>query len=60
VDYCVQTTYPATIQLYGNTAPGRACICEFGYLREAAANPPAENIYGERRRRTNHGYTTRG
>ena len=33
-DYFVQTTHPGTIQLLGDTAVGRAYICEIGRLRD--------------------------
>ena len=33
-DYFVQTTHPGTIQLDGDTAVGRAYVCEFGRMRD--------------------------
>jgi hypothetical protein len=57
LDYFVQTTHPGTIQLDGDTAFGRACICELIRFRDGrselnyaiyhdrgnAGNPPAGN-----------------
>jgi ketosteroid isomerase-like protein len=34
VDYLVQTTHPGTIQIDGDTASGRAYLCEFIRLRD--------------------------
>jgi len=34
VDFLVQTTHPGTIQLDGDTACGRACMCELIRLRD--------------------------
>jgi ketosteroid isomerase-like protein len=36
-DYFVQTTHPGTIQLLGDTAVGRAYICELGHLRDGSS-----------------------
>src|SRR5215831_3072994 len=33
-EYFVQTTHPGMIQLHGDTAVGRAYVCEFGHLRD--------------------------
>ena len=35
VDYLVQTTHPGTIQLDGDTASGRAYICELSLVRSS-------------------------
>jgi SnoaL-like domain len=37
VDYFVQTTHPGTIQLDGDTASGRAYICELIRLRDGSS-----------------------
>jgi ketosteroid isomerase-like protein len=38
VDYLVQTTHPGTIRLDGDTASGRAYICELIHLRDGSSH----------------------
>lgn len=50
-DYFVQTTHPGTIQLEGDTAHGRAYICELGHLRDGNSQLNYA-VYHDRYRRT--------
>jgi ketosteroid isomerase-like protein len=54
-DYFVQTTHPGTIQLDGDTASGRAYLCELGRFRDGR---PELNyaVYHDRYRRTGDGW----
>ncbi|GHO50580.1 nuclear transport factor 2 family protein [Ktedonospora formicarum] len=54
-DYFVQTTHPGTIQLEGDTALGRAYICELGHLREGGSQLNY-GVYHDRYRRTEDGW----
>jgi ketosteroid isomerase-like protein len=54
-DYFVQTTHPGTIQLQGDTAVGRAYICEFGRLREGRSQLNYA-VYHDRYQRTAEGW----
>jgi len=54
-DYFVQTTHPGTIQLLGDTAVGRAYICELGRLRDGSSQVNYA-VYHDRYRRTPDGW----
>jgi ketosteroid isomerase-like protein len=54
-DFFVQTTHPGTIQLDGDTATGRAYICELIRLRDGSSHLNYA-IYHDRYRRTPHGW----
>jgi SnoaL-like protein len=51
VDYFAQTTHPGTIRLDGDTATGRACICELIRLRDGRSELNYA-IYHDRYQRT--------
>jgi RNA polymerase sigma-70 factor (ECF subfamily) len=51
VDYLVQTTHPGTIQLDGDTASGRAYLCELIHLRDGSSHLNY-TIYHDRYQRT--------
>jgi ketosteroid isomerase-like protein len=55
VDYLVQTTHPGTIQLDGDTASGRAYICELIRLRDGSSELNYA-VYHDRYRRTPGGW----
>jgi len=55
VDYLVQTTHPGTIRLDGDTASGRAYICELIRLRDGSSHLNYA-IYHDRYQRTPHGW----
>ena len=55
VDYLVQTTHPGTIQLDGDTASGRAYLCELIRLRDGSSQLNYA-IYHDRYRRTGDGW----
>jgi ketosteroid isomerase-like protein len=55
VDYLVQTSHPGTIQLDGDTASGRAYICELIGLRDASSELNYA-IYHDRYQRTGGGW----
>jgi ketosteroid isomerase-like protein len=55
VDYLVQTTHPGTIRLDGDTASGRAYICELIRLRDGSSQLNYA-IYHDRYRRTPDGW----
>ena len=55
VDYLVQTTHPGTIQLYGDTASGRAYLCELLRLRDGRSELNYA-IYHDRYHRTRDGW----
>ena len=55
VDYLVQTTHPGTIQLDGDTASGRAYLCELIRLRDGSSQLNYA-IYHDRYRRTGGGW----
>jgi ketosteroid isomerase-like protein len=54
-DYFVQTVHPGTIQLAGDTASGRAYICEFGRLHDGRSELNYA-IYHDRYQRTSDGW----
>jgi hypothetical protein len=54
-DYFVQTTHPGTIQLDGDTAAGRAYVCEFGRFRDGSSELNY-SIYHDRYQRTPDGW----
>ena len=54
-DYFVQTTHPGTIQLDGDTASGRAYICELIRLRDGSSHLNYA-IYHDRYQRTGDGW----
>ena len=54
-DYFVQTTHPGAIQLAGDTAAGRAYICEFGHLRNGSSQLHY-SLYHDRYQRTPEGW----
>jgi len=54
-DYFVQTTHPGAIQLTGDTASGRAYICEFGHLRDGSSQLHY-SLYHDRYQRTPGGW----
>src|SRR5260370_28188052 len=55
VDYLVQTTHPGTIQLEGDTASGRAYICELIHLRDGSSELNYA-VYHDRYQRTGDGW----
>ena len=55
VDYLVQNTHPGTIQLDGDTASGRAYICELIHLRDGSSHLNYA-IYHDRYQRTGDGW----
>ena len=55
VDLLVQTTHPGTIQLDGDTATGRAYMCELIRLRDGRSELNYA-IYHDRYQRTCHGW----
>jgi ketosteroid isomerase-like protein len=55
VDYLVQTTHPGTIRLDGDTASGRAYICELIRLRDGSSHLNYA-IYHDRHQRTPDGW----
>jgi ketosteroid isomerase-like protein len=55
VDYLVQTTHPGTIQLQGDTASGRAYLCELIHLRDGNSELNYA-IYHDRYQRTADGW----
>ena len=55
VDYLVQTTHPGTIRLDGDTASGRAYICELIRLRDGSSHLNYA-IYHDRYQRTGDGW----
>ena len=55
VDYLVQTTHPGRIQLDGDTASGRAYICELIHLRDGSSELNYA-VYHDRYQRTPHGW----
>ncbi|WP_406265795.1 nuclear transport factor 2 family protein [Nocardia sp. NBC_00881] len=54
-DYFVQHTHPGVIEIDGDTASGRAHICEFGRLRNGSSHLNYA-IYHDRYRRTAEGW----
>src|SRR6266487_4980932 len=54
-DYFVQTTHPGTIRLDGDTASGRAYICELIRLRDGSSHLNYA-IYHDRYQRTGDGW----
>ncbi|ONM46791.1 nuclear transport factor 2 family protein [Nocardia donostiensis] len=54
-DYFVQHTHPGSIDIDGDTAAGRAHICEFGRLRSGSSHLNYA-IYHDRFRRTADGW----
>jgi ketosteroid isomerase-like protein len=54
-DYFVQTTHPGTIQLLGDTAVGRAYICELVRLRDGRSELNYA-VYHDRYQRTAEGW----
>jgi hypothetical protein len=55
VDYLVQTTHPGTIRLDGDTASGRAYICELIRLHDGSSHVNYA-IYHDRYQRTSDGW----
>jgi hypothetical protein len=55
VDYLVQTTHPGTIRLDGDTASGRAYLCELIRLRDGSSHVNYA-IYHDRYHRTSDGW----
>ena len=55
VDYLVQTTHPGTIRLDGDTASGRAYLCELIRLRDGSSELNYA-IYHDRYQRTGDGW----
>jgi ketosteroid isomerase-like protein len=55
VDYLVQTAHPGTIRLDGDTASGRAYICELIHLRDGSSQLNYA-IYHDRYQRTPDGW----
>ena len=55
MNYFVQTTHPGTIQLDGDTASGRAYICELGRFRDGRSELNYA-IYHDRYQRTGDGW----
>jgi uncharacterized protein (TIGR02246 family) len=53
--YFVQTTHPGAIQVEGDTAVGRAYICEFGRMRDGRSELNYA-LYHDRYRRTPDGW----
>jgi ketosteroid isomerase-like protein len=54
-DYFVQTPHPGTIQLLGDTAVGRAYVCELGHLRNGSSQLNY-SVYHDRYQRTPDGW----
>jgi ketosteroid isomerase-like protein len=54
-DYFVQTTHPGTIQLDGDTASGRAYLCELGRFRHGRSELNY-GVYHDRYQRTGDGW----
>lgn len=54
-EYFVQTTHPGVVQLDGDTATGRAYLCELGRLRDGTSYLNY-GIYHDRYRRTPDGW----
>ena len=54
-DYFVQTTHPGTIRLDGDTASGRAYLCELGRFRDGRSQLNYA-IYHDRYQRTGEGW----
>ena len=54
-EFFVQTTHPGTIQLAGDTASGRAYICELIHLRDGSSHLNYA-IYHDRYQRTGDGW----
>lgn len=54
-DYFVQHTHPGAVDIDGDTASGRAHICEFGRLRSGSSHVNYA-IYHDRYRRTADGW----
>jgi ketosteroid isomerase-like protein len=54
-DYFVQTTHPGAIELDGDTASGRAYLCEFGKMRDGSSHLNYA-VYHDRYRRTPDGW----
>ncbi len=54
-EYFVQNTHPGTIQLDGDTAAGRAYICEFGRFRDGSSHLNY-SLYHDRYQRTPDGW----
>jgi ketosteroid isomerase-like protein len=54
-EYFVQTTHPGTIQLQGDTASGRAYLCELIHLRDGSSHLNYA-IYHDRYQRTADGW----
>ena len=59
MDYLVQTTHPGTIRLDGDTASGRAYICELIRLRDGRSHLNYA-IYHDRYQRTGDGWKFTG
>ncbi len=55
VDYLVQTTHPGTIRLDGDTASGRAYLCELIHLHDGSSHLNYA-IYHDRYQRTRDGW----
>jgi ketosteroid isomerase-like protein len=55
LDYFVQNTHPGMIQLAGDTAVGRAYICEFAHLRNGGSQLHY-SLYHDRYQRTSDGW----
>ena len=55
VDFLVQTTHPGTIRLDGDTASGRAYICELIRMRDGSSHLNYA-IYHDRYQRTSDGW----
>ena len=55
LDYFVQTTHPGTIRLDGDTASGRAYLCELGRFRDGRSQLNYA-IYHDRYQRTGDGW----
>ena len=49
-DYLVQTTHPATIQLEGDTASGRAYVLSFRRMRDGSSHLNYSVYHGRYRR----------
>ena len=54
-EFFVQTTHAGTIQLAGDTASGRAYLCELGRLRDGRSHVNY-GVYHDRYRRTEDGW----
>ena len=55
MDYLVQTTHPGTIKLDGDTASGRAYLCELIHLHDGSSELNYA-IYPDRYQRTSDGW----